>query len=582
MDIALSDEFMNALSKLNGNEATKAAKTIMSIRNESEAKGLRAHKIEHPCGAIVSYSVNMDVRIIAHQKDSKVTLLYIDHHDDAYNWIKNRNVFCGPNSDMRIVSTLNTDVPLAYEAFIPYANKRKKIEEITPDMLEDIRNINSDEELFSYIETQPEEIQEKLFEMAMRSLKAKSCHVSQKFDIRVINDDAILKSALDYPLEKWRVFLHPKQEEVVTTSINQSVLLTGAPGTGKTVCLVHKAKNISQELKNGECIIISTFKATLQAYLENMLQALSCDKDKVFIVDVSTINQITENQITENLDGFFKWQGGLLYYYNKKVKYKVKHVLFDEYQDFARGVLNKIMDMANIVPYTISYDYSQSIYKTINRTSDELLKDGTGKFILDYSYRINARILMKLKRIMQLISMVSSNETISGDVTEEEKQIIQSTEAAIDGSDVKMVAYLDKNDCDDLLEKEYNLFRNSYKAEDVRVTNFIPNMYCNLQKDEKFKIDNLPLPVRVSYSYLPTLKGKEYKAGIIVLDDVVCQLLNVNRLLFNKINGSIQQPKVNARFYLNLLYVALSRFRDYVTILYPERYKETLLPIFES
>ena len=247
MNVALSDDFMEALSKLSGNEIKKASKTIMEVKKESDAKGLRFHKIEHPSGAIVSFSVNMDVRIIAHQKGDTITLLYIDHHDNAYNWIQKRNVFCGPNDDMRIVSTLQSEAPLAYEAFVPYAKQRKKIEEITADLLEQIRNINSDDELFELIEAQPEELQEKLFDLAMRSLKAKSCKVSQKFEIRVVNDDEILEEALNFPLEKWRIFLHPKQEEVVSTTLNESVLLTGAPGTGKTVCLVHKAKNLQKE-----------------------------------------------------------------------------------------------------------------------------------------------------------------------------------------------------------------------------------------------------------------------------------------------------------------------------------------------
>lgn len=318
MQVALSEDFMEALGKLNGNEIKKASKTIMAVKKESDAKGLRAHKIEHPCGAIVSLSVNMDVRIIAHQKDSTITFLYIDHHDDAYNWIQKRNVFCGPNGDMRIVSTLKEKAPLAYEAFVPYAHAKKKAEKITTEMVEAIREINSDEELFFYIETQPEEIQEKLFDMAMNSLKAKSCRVSQKFDIRVVNDDDVLEEALKYPLEKWRVFLHPKQETVVTTSINESVLLTGAPGTGKTVCLVHKAKNLQNEIREGECIIISTFKTTLQVYIEGMLRLLSYDKNKVFVVDISLLYQITGEQLTENLDGFFKWQGSALFYYKKK------------------------------------------------------------------------------------------------------------------------------------------------------------------------------------------------------------------------------------------------------------------------
>ncbi|MBO7637271.1 MAG: hypothetical protein J6S89_11920 [Paludibacteraceae bacterium] len=573
---------MEALGKLNGNEIKKASKTIMSIKKNSDAGGLRAHKIEHPCGAIVSYSVNMDVRIIAYQKDQDVTFLYIDHHDDAYHWVQNRNVFCGPNNDIRIVTTTESTPPIAFEAIIPYSNKKTVKAEITPEMVESLRNISSDEDLFTYIEKQPEELQEKLFDIAMRALKAKSCKISNKFEVRVVTDDKILEDALNYPLERWRIFLHPKQETVISTPIGQSVLITGAPGTGKTVCLIHKAKKLEKFIKDGECIIISTFKETLKDYLLQMLSALSYDKEKIFLVDISLLNQIKDKTITENLDGFFRWQNNNLYYYRKNVKYLVRHILFDEYQDFTKGSLATILQMTTIVPFTISYDYSQSIYKAIKRSVETLEDANVNKYILDYSYRVNSRILIKLKRIMKLISMLSHENDIQGGVTEEERQIINTTQSAIEGSDIRLLSYSTQEEKDVLLEDEYNSYRNAYKSDEVVVTQFIPDFYCNLQKDEDFKSSDIPLSVRSSYLYLPTLKGKEYKAGIIILDDVVCQLLNINRILFNRIDSTLKSPKQNVRFYLNLLYVALSRFRDYITIMYPKEYKETITPILEA
>ena len=205
MEVTITEDFMEALGKLDGNEIKKASKTIMSIKKDSAAGGLRAHKIEHPSGAIVSYSVNMDIRIIAYQKDLSVIFLYIDHHDDAYLWVEKRNIFFGPNNDIRIVTTTNTAPPSAYEAIIPYSHKKIVKSEITPEMIEDLRCMNSDDELFAYIEAQPEELQEKLFDIAMQALKAASCKISNRFEVRVVTDDKILEDALNYPLEKWRI-----------------------------------------------------------------------------------------------------------------------------------------------------------------------------------------------------------------------------------------------------------------------------------------------------------------------------------------------------------------------------------------
>jgi hypothetical protein len=178
--------------------------------------------------------------------------------------------------------------------------------------------------------------------------------------------------------------------------------------------------------------------------------------------------------------------------------------------------------------------------------------------------------------------MLSYEDDIKGGVTEEERQIISATQSAIEGSDIRLLPYSSQEEKDRLLEEEYNSYRNNYKVDEIVVSQFIPDFYCNLQKDEHFNSEGVPLSVRASYLYLPTLKGKEYKAGILILDDVVCQLLNINRILFNRIDTSLKAPKLNARFYLNLLYVALSRFRDYITIMYPKDYKETITPILEE
>ena len=183
---------------------------------------------------------------------------------------------------------------------------------------------------------------------------------------------------------------------------------------------------------------------------------------------------------------------------------------------------------------------------------------------------------------MKLISMLSNEDAITGGITEEEKQIIQATEAAIEGSDIKLIPYKDAADKDSILENEYGLLRNTYKAEDIIVTSFIADLYRNLQNEPGFMNEVVPTSVRISYNYLPTLKGKEFKAGIIVLDEVVCQLLNTNRILFDRVDSSLRGTKLNSRFYLNLLYVALSRFRDFITVLYPAEYKETITPILES
>ena len=80
----------------------------------------------------------------------------------------------------------------------------------------------------------------------------------------------------------------------------------------------------------------------------------------------------------------------------------------------------------------------------------------------------------------------------------------------------------------------------------------------------------------------PSLKGKEYKVGMIILDDSVCLMLNINQLLLGgKVKTGFLGRQANYRLNLNLLYVVISRFRDYIKVYYLQKYELIISPLFE-
>ena len=67
-----------------------------------------------------------------------------------------------------------------------------------------------------------------------------------------------------------------------------------------------------------------------------------------------------------------------------------------------------------------------------------------------------------------------------------------------------------------------------------------------------------------------------------VLDDSVCQMLNINQLLLGgKVKTDFLGGQANYRLNLNLLYVVISRFRDYIKVYYPQKYELIISPLFE-
>ena len=82
-----------------------------------------------------------------------------------------------------------------------------------------------------------------------------------------------LTSILDAPLEKWRVFLHPSQEKLVSKKFNGPARVLGGAGTGKTVVAMHRARHLAETLFTDKTdrILFTTYTANLAQNVEQIL-----------------------------------------------------------------------------------------------------------------------------------------------------------------------------------------------------------------------------------------------------------------------------------------------------------------------
>src|SRR5699024_3534032 len=79
---------------------------------------------------------------------------------------------------------------------------------------------------------------------------------------------------------QWRVFLHPQQRAYAMRSRNGAFRLSGGAGTGKTVELVHRARELHR--KNPQVRIVRTsYNNTLTKALESNLELLDFIVPKV-------------------------------------------------------------------------------------------------------------------------------------------------------------------------------------------------------------------------------------------------------------------------------------------------------------
>ncbi len=247
--------------------------------------------------------VNKDIRLIVHKTPGSMLLCYVDHHDKAYDWAERRKLETHPKTGaaqlVEIRETVREIRPPVYVED-PKRKPKAKDKEAKKPLFAEI----SDDELLSYgvppewladvraategnylvlADHLPGEAAEALLELATggkpRIAKPTDAaknpfeHPDAKRRFRVMADATELQRALDYPWEKWTVFLHPEQRELVEKKYAGPARVSGSAGTGKTIVALHRAVYLARANPEGR-VLLATFSAPLAHALHTKLRRL--------------------------------------------------------------------------------------------------------------------------------------------------------------------------------------------------------------------------------------------------------------------------------------------------------------------
>lgn len=194
--------------------------------------------------------------------------------------------------------------------------------------------------------------------------------------VSVLTDDYDLRRALQAPLDSWRLFLHPRQRELVYSPA-PILFVQGGPGTGKTVVLAHRiaaaAYRRSRELRPF-CIVFIAFTEAVAQNMRAMLESLDpeCLQHTVILDARALMNRDPVKRAYFSAD---PRQKTLLYSNSKNdasIARRVTDLFFDEFQDFpASGPNNYLVRLLLAAreagaPITCTYDEHQIIYARDN------------------------------------------------------------------------------------------------------------------------------------------------------------------------------------------------------------------------
>ena len=298
MEFRIADTFTDSLAKLTSEEQRAAKTTAFDLQINPAHPSLQFHKLDRAKDKrFCSIRVNNDVRLIVHRTETSLLLCYVGHHDPAYHWAERRKLETHPKTGAaQLVELRETVQEIAVPRYVdsPQAAPPKpplfaKLSDdellgygVPAEWLADVRNAN-EETLLELAAHLPGEAAEALLDLAtgVAPQVAKPAapgvdpfaHPDALRRFRTMGDREELERALEYPWEKWALFLHPAQRQIVEHGYTGPARVAGSAGTGKTIVALHRAAFLARRNPNAR-VLLTTFSEPLANALRTKLRAL--------------------------------------------------------------------------------------------------------------------------------------------------------------------------------------------------------------------------------------------------------------------------------------------------------------------
>jgi len=324
VEFRIADTFTDSLARLTGEEQKAVKTTAFDLQLNPAHPSLQFHKLERAKDPnFWSLRVSKDVRMIVHRTGTSLLLCYVGHHDDSYQWAERRKLETHPKTGAAQFVEIRERVaeitiPKYVEAapapkpplFAGVSDSELLGYGVPSEWLRDVRDA-TEESLLELGDHLPKEAAEALLELATGAIPqpvptvpiptlpelavptTKSFqHPDAQRRFRLIGSVEELERALEYPWEKWAVFLHPAQRDLVEQDFNGPARVAGSAGTGKTIVAVHRAVFLARKYPDSR-VLLTTFSEPLSNALGTKLRHLIGNQPRLGErIEVHSLNAI--------------------------------------------------------------------------------------------------------------------------------------------------------------------------------------------------------------------------------------------------------------------------------------------------
>ena len=303
MKLFIYDKFWDAFLKINKGTQSKVTDFISKFRTDSKSAAINLEAINtFRDQSLRTARIDQKYRVILKevQAGELYLLVWIDNHDEAMDWAKNRRIDWNEQTQAYQVFSLdesiekeNREVVESTDLFMGKYYDKELMELGVPEVLVPsvlkVKDFNNLELLEGYL---PVDAFENLFYLldganmdtlltSVRDGLNDGSSIDSKNNARSfieLTDDEMLNEALQGSLQKWKYYLHPSQSTFVSGNFKGAIKLSGGAGTGKTVAALHRLKFLAEHKTDPEPILFTTFTKELTESLKSLALGLNINE----------------------------------------------------------------------------------------------------------------------------------------------------------------------------------------------------------------------------------------------------------------------------------------------------------------
>ena len=313
LTVAIASEFLDAFARIPRAQQRKVREFTEKFRINPKVPGINYEKI-HAVKDDKVRTVRIDQKyraVILHSPEGDVyVLVWVDNHDEAMDWAGKRRFEVNPvTGSLQVFSVSEAEEAVAKEKKTKEPGLLDAYDDdvllsfgVPQALLPSVRAVETQDALLALVKHLPAEAAEALtwlgegnpveeVRAAVTVTPAKGTVNTEDLGTALENADTKrrfvtvksqddLTSILNAPLAKWRIFLHPSQENLVGKKFSGPARVLGGPGTGKTVVAMHRARHLAREVfkEKTDRILFTTYTANLAESVEQNLRSLCGDQ----------------------------------------------------------------------------------------------------------------------------------------------------------------------------------------------------------------------------------------------------------------------------------------------------------------